>query len=165
MIRRILPLLAPPLLAGCASESGRIPSLAPRAAETHGFEEPAAPPPAVANADPALDARIAEAAARSGEDERGFAAARAAAEAKVAAVGRAPAGSEAWLDGQVALGELDVARAEAGEAVTTLETLAADRAVAGEAPYPALETALAAARARQEEIVRTIAELGARLDR
>ena len=165
MIRPLLPLLAPPLLAGCASESGRIPSLAPRAAESHGFEEPAAPPPAAARPDPALDARIAEAAARSAESERGYVAARAAAKAKVAAAGRAPAGSDAWLDAQVALGELDVARAEAGEAVTSLEQLAADRAVAGEPPYPALETALAAARARQDAVVATIAELNARLSR
>ena len=54
----VLPLLVLPLLGGCVAESGRIPSLAQRAAETHGFEEPAAPPAAVASPDPRLDARI-----------------------------------------------------------------------------------------------------------
>ena len=164
MIARNLSLLALPLLAGCASDGGdRFPSLAPRAAETRGFEEPAAPPPAAIRPDPALDARIAAVSAQAGERMRTFKTARAAAAAKVSGAGAA--GSEAWLNAQVALGELDVARAAAGEDVTTLEQLAADRAVAGEPPYPALDAALAEARARQDAVGAAIGELNGKLSR
>ena len=96
---------------------------------------------------------------------RSFHAARTTAEAKVAPASGAVAGSEAWLDAQVALGELDVQRAAASETVTALEQLAADRAVAGEAAYPALEAALATARADLADTAATIATLNARLRR
>ena len=166
MILRVLPPCAAILIAGCTStEPQGFPSLASRAVERQGFEEPTAPPPSPARPDPALDAKIAAVAARADERGRAFEIAHAAARAKVAAAAPASVGSEPWLDAQVALGELDVARAEASEAVTTLEELAADRAVAGGVTYPALDAAVAEARVRQDAVSAAIADLNARLTR
>ena len=115
--------------------------------------------------DPALDASIAAIASAAAARTPAFAAARTRAPTAVAAAARPPAGSEPWLDAQGALGDLDVLRAEASEAVTTLDQAAADRAVAGEPPYPALDAALANARARLAEIAGASAALAARLTR
>jgi hypothetical protein len=166
MIRWFAPFLLAASLAGCTSGgSDGFPSLAPRATETRGFDEPTPAPATPVRPDPALDARIAEVRARLAERERQVGAARARAESQVTAAKGAAVGSERWLDAQVALGELDVAMSGGGEAVTTLEQLAADRGVAGEPPYPALDAALADARAAQEASAAATAALNARLSR
>ena len=156
MIRTSL-LLSVIALAGCAKDAGRYPSLSPRPVERIGFEEPAAPPPAPVRVDPALDAQIAEATRTGADRESRAREALAEAERQVARAAGAPAGSDAWLDAQIALGTLDGLRAEVGEGLTALEQSAADRGVAGEPPYPTLDDAIERQRS-------TAAALTARID-
>ena len=162
---------APPILlalglAGCAAETtGGYPSLAPRAAEKIGFEEPQVAPAAPAAPDAALDAQIAAATVTLTEKARAFDAAERTASSRAAAARGAPAGSDAWLNAETALGDLDVIRADAGDPLATLEQLAIDRAAALAPPYPALDETLAAARARIEAMSARIAAIQAGLAR
>ena len=147
-------LLSSLTLAACAPDTARYPSLLPRATESQGFAEPAAPPPAVAQPDPALDAQIeslrTERATRAAAFDQAFARAQ-----RLSSAARGAAeGSDAWIDAQTALGELDVARADAREPLATLEQLAADRAVAGLPPYPALASELEATRAAADDMTK-----------
>ena len=143
-LRPLAPVLVAILFAGCAADSTVYPSLAPRAAEKTGFEEPeTAPAPLVA--DPALDARIAAATAKREGAARAFDTAATRVERLARAAQGAAAGSDRWLDAQTALAELDSLRAAHGEAVGELEDLAAQRAQALLPAYPALERARAEA--------------------
>jgi len=161
-----LPILIAFCLAGCASDGGaRYPSLAPRPAEAIGFEEPEAPTPAPSAPDPALDAQIAAATASLAEQARAFHAAERTASSRAAAARGAPAGSEPWLNAKIALGDLDVIRADAGDPLAVLEQLAIDRAVLLAAPYPALDRALADTRAQVAEMTTRIAAIEAGLAR
>jgi len=148
MRRFLVPLLtAAAALPACTDTSDRYPSLLPRAIEGQSLDEPEVEAPTVA-ADPALDARIAEAQARIAEAEAGFVAAAQDAEAKIAvARGTAP-GSDVWMTAQAALGEVGIARSRTLDAIVALEQLAIDRGVAGEPAYPPLETAIDAAVSR-----------------
>ena len=150
----LLPLAA---LAGCAQSTERYPSLSPRQIERMNLDEPAASPPVPARPDPALDARLAEAARADADRDRRVGVALADADRRVAQAAGTPAGSDRWLDAHVALGTLDGLRAEASEALTALEQAAADRGVAGEPPYPALDTAI-------EQLRSAAAGLTARID-
>lgn len=145
-------------LAACAGRDA-YPSLLPRGAETRTFDEPAAPPPAAVVADPALDARIAAGERTLAERVAAFDGAAARTARQVSAAGRSPAGSEAWLDAQIALAELDTLRSSTQELVTDLEEAAQERATALTPDYPALEAALERARAAAAAQVARIAAL------
>jgi len=155
MKRALIPLL---LLAGCAQPSARFPSLLPRAIETRDDSEPMPASPAIA-ADPALDARVATALAALAKTRADFEAQATRAEALVKAAQGKPAGSEQWLDAEVALADLDVLRVQSSSTLTDLETDAIDRAAAGHPPYPALEAARAQAMTQHDDqgtIIRTL---------
>lgn len=162
MKRLIVPLSLMTVLSACAS-SGTYPSLLPRAAERGGFAEPAAPAPAASAPDPALDTQIDAIQRRAGEAASRFDQGAAKAERPVRIAGKAAAGSDAWLDAQTALAGLDVLRAETLEALTDLEQLASERAVALKADYPALGAAIAAARGKADAQAQRIAALQAML--
>ena len=144
-------------------DDGPYPSLAPRAAELKGFEEPDAPPPAPVVADPRLDAEVAGLSARLAKAAGAFATAARAATAAGARARGAAAGSEPWIAAQLALAELDVLRTETSETVTDLDQLAIARATTLAPDYPALETARAEARAEADREAATIARIGAGL--
>ncbi|WBH16227.1 hypothetical protein [Sphingomonas radiodurans] len=160
MLLRSLPALSIAVLSltACAGREA-YPSLLPRTAETRTFDEPAAPPPAAVVADPALDARIATAERMLSERAAAFDAAAARAARQVTAAGRSPAGSEAWLDAQVALAELDTLRSSTQELVTDLEEVAAERATALTPDYPALDAAIERVRVAAAAQVARIAAL------
>ncbi|MEH3047586.1 hypothetical protein [Sphingomonas adhaesiva] len=149
--------------AGCSADTAGYPSLAPRPAETIGFEEPAAPPPAPVQADPVLDARVAAAVAKRTAAARAFDTGADRAEAQARAARGASVGSDRWLDAQAALAELDSLRAAHGDALGPLEDLAAERAVALQPAYPALERALAEARTAAATQTRRIDAIAAML--
>ncbi|UYY58948.1 hypothetical protein [Sphingomonas sp. S2-65] len=138
-MRRLVPLLAIGLSA-CADPTGPYPSLLPRAVEKQNLAEPERRAP-VAVADPALDARIATISASLDDAEKRFASAARDAEAKVAVARGLAAGSERWLDAQVALSTLDALRAPVTTLQTDLETLVIERGASGQPPYPALQEA------------------------
>jgi hypothetical protein len=155
-------LLTPPLLgllASACAVSDSYPSLLPRAAEKQSLAEPVAPAPEAAVADPALDVQIAQALRTLQERTAAFDAAATRAATRVAAAGRSPAGSEAWLDAQVALAELDTARSATLDVVSTLDDLAGTRAMALAPDYPALTAALDRARAKGDAQRARIIEL------
>ena len=127
------------LVSGCAGQ-GEFPSLAPRAVERElsGAAVPpcatdpqqpalaAPPPPAPLPDDPRLRARITELAARARSGEREFNAALPAARAKVAQAGQA--GSDPWIDAQIAVSRLEAARSATSTALAELDALATARA-------------------------------------
>lgn len=162
MKRFFAPLTLSILITACASPDA-YPSLLPRGSERGGFEEPAAPPPVAVAADPALDARIAAVGRKATDAATRFDAAATKAERTVIAASGAATGSDAWLDAQTALADLDVLRAESLEGLTDLEQLASERALALTAAYPALDAAVATARTSVNEQAKRIAALQAML--
>lgn len=157
---RHVPFLALLLLAGgCARDADSFPSLRPRAAEKLSFDEPARSAPAPVQADPVLDARIADQAKRLASVVSGFDADAAKAERAAAAARGQPVGAEAWLDAQSALATLDDWRAQTSALVTDVEQLSVERAATLAAPYPALadlSERTEAELARQDETIRRI---------
>lgn len=134
------------LLAGCAAAGDDFPSLQPRAIERRSDAEPTTVTP-VAAPDAGLNATLAAAegklaAARAAFDTTDRASARRIAAAKGRAVG-----SDAWLDAQVALAELDEHRSRVLDQLADLEQAAVARAADGLPPYPALDAVHAAAEA------------------
>lgn len=161
---RPLALLAPlSLLAACASDPTVYPSLAPRPVEKLGFAEPVTAPAAPAAQDPALDGELAAIVAKGSAAARDFdrAATRAATLARAAK--GAKVGSDAWIAAQTAIADLDALRSSHGDTVGTLDDLASGRAAALQPPYPALEQALANARATAEAQTARIDALAASL--
>lgn len=160
MTRASLPLAALlALLSGCTSPA-RGPSLLPRAVEGRSNAEPIRPTP-VATPDPALDAQVAD-------RTRAFTQAAEAFERQATTLGPAVArgraareGSDAWVAGQLALGELSQARAAVEAGVSALEELAIAREAARLPPYPALDRALTDAATRMERIAASDAALRA----
>ncbi|NWM25081.1 hypothetical protein, partial [Escherichia coli] len=73
---------------------------------------------------------------------KAFAAGAQETEAKIAVSRGLPQGSEAWLQAQVAMGELAELRRPAVSALSDLEEMATQRGVDGLAPYPALDAAI-----------------------
>lgn len=144
---RSLPLFAPvalvAALAGCTRSPDGYPSLLPRPIEAQSLAEPQRPVP-VATPDATLDTRIAELTASLAAGNQRFAAAAQEAEAKVAVARGVPEGSETWLDAQAALSTLESLRAPTLLALADLEGMVIERGKAGQPPYPALESAVAA---------------------
>lgn len=147
MLRPLATLTPLAFLAACASDPTVYPSLAPRAVEKFGFAEPAAPPAAPATQDPALDRKLAEIVAKGATAARDFDRAAARAETLARAARGAKVGSDAWIAAQTAIADLDALRSSYGDAVGALDDLASARAAALQPAYPALEQALADARA------------------
>lgn len=141
--------LASLLLAGCAGPEG-FPSLAQRPIESRPETIPAPPEP-VAAPDPALDGQIAELTAALAAAASAFRTAAARVERSVLAGRTGGVGSEAWITAQTALSAMEGARASSTAALVDLEQLAIARAAAGLPPYPALQTALAAAEEQARE--------------
>jgi len=156
------PLLAALLVtvAGCARADVDSPSLSPRAVERLGFAEPEVTP-AVARADPALDAGIAGLRTRLAAAARGFDTAATAAGRAATRAGARTTGSEAWLDAQSALAQTDDWRAQTTTLAGEIDALAVARVTAGDAPYPALAEAAAAARAEADRQEREAGRLQA----
>ena len=131
-----------PALVGCVAEDG-FPSLAQRPAELdRSIEEPVRPRFDVPS-DPALRVRIAALVDQARGGDRDFAAASGPAEA---AVGRAGgAGSESWVEAQLAVSRLEASRTATSRALAELDQLALARAeVATSAEdFAAIEAALA----------------------
>ena len=149
--------------AGCAGTNTTFPSLAPRAVEKRGLEEPALQPAAAVAADPSLDREIGELDTRLRSIEEGFAKAAAEAERKGnAARGRAT-GTEPWLEAQTALAALDDWRAQASALATDVEQLAITRAAALAPAYPALTALGDRAEAEAARQAETIARIQAML--
>ncbi|MDB5696703.1 MAG: hypothetical protein JWN21_2246 [Sphingomonas bacterium] len=160
---KMLPLLCALPLAGCAVDRAGYPSLAPRAAERLGFNEPAIAAPAPLVADPALNARLATLATTLATVTKGFDADAARAR-RAAGVGTArTVGSDAWLDAQSALAVLDDWRAQASALATELEALAGERAASVGTPYPALDRLRERASAEAGRQSAGIAAIGATL--
>jgi len=125
------------LLAGCAGENGRYPSLAIRPGErvTGTFEpsapaSPAAPAP-VASAD--LVTRLAQLEEQAKVAHAGFVTATPRAAALAGKASGSALGSESWADAAVALGELDSARSNAAITLGDLDLLYADATMAKDA--------------------------------
>ena len=158
ILRRLLPLL--PLLAtACARDTTVYPSLAPRAVEKRGWDEPPAPVAMPSRADPALAARI-------DEQKEALSSAATAFEtgaSRVAALASAArgdaVGGERWIAAQTALADLDGLRARTLDSQGVLGQLARDRAVAGQPDDPALDAANAAADAQLDRQTQRIARL------
>lgn len=148
-MRRLLLCLA---LTGCVDTNTRYPTLLPRAIEKTSLDEPVLPPAPPVAADPALDARIAELERQGVEALKAFATAAQEAETKVALAKGATEGSDVWLNAQLSLAGLDVARQPFASQQSELEQMAVDRATSGQPPYPALERAIANARACTEQV-------------
>lgn len=164
MIRTISALLIPILLSGgCARDDGAYPSLALRAIEKLGFDEPDAPPPVPVVADPELDVDVAAAGARLDKAEADFTGALGGVEAAARAARGAAAGSEAWITAQTALAELDGTRAEVSEVLSNLDDLAIARAATLAPAYPALEAARVRVRAELARQQGAIARIGSGL--
>lgn len=147
MLRAPAPLAPLCLLAACASDPTVYPSLAPRPVEKLGFAEPATPPPAPAAQDPALDGKLAAITVKGATAARDFDRAAARAETLARAAKGAKVGSDAWIAAQTAIADLDALRSSYGDSVGALDELAGTRAAALQPAYPALEQALAEARA------------------
>ncbi len=150
------------VVTACAAPQGDYPSLLPRPIEKISLAEPVRPMP-VATPDAALDARIATLAAAVASANGKFEAAVARARPAIRTGAGKAEGSEAWLGGQVALAQLDVARTDIDSPLADLERLAIDRAAAGQPPYPALDAAVQRATQTATAQRATIAELSARL--
>lgn len=160
-------LALPPLilalpLAGCVQSDAKYPSLLPRAIESQSTAEPDRPVAPVA-ADPALDKKIAEITATLDGAQTAFAAAARDTEAKIAVARGLSEGSEPWIDAQVALGNLDMVRSQATDALAALEALAIERGRGGQPPYPALQAAIERATALAADQAKRIKALEAAL--
>lgn len=143
MSRLTLPLASAILLLvlapGCARDDRAYPSLAPRAVEALGFAEPETKQPDV-SPDPTLDTKIAEQRQSLARVAKGFTAAAAAAEATAGRAKGQAVGTDAWLDAQSRLAELDDWRAQASALVTDTDQMIADRAAALAPIYSPLAT-------------------------
>ena len=151
------------LATACAeTNSGRYPSLLPRAIETRGDAEPVAAAPVV-EPDPTLDAQVAGSLAALAGNEKDFATAATRADAMARAAKGDKAGGERWIEAQTALAELDTYRATGLGIVTDLEEAALARAADGKPPYPALDAAQVTAQAALEAETTKIQALQASL--
>jgi hypothetical protein len=107
------------LTSGCA-KMGEFPSLAKRPFETGGA--PAANAPAITTTpDPALPARLAAITSKARSGETAFATNYNAALRTVSAAGGASAGSEAWIEAQLAISRLEPLRSPAQSALLSVD--------------------------------------------
>lgn len=144
-------------LSACSRDTTRYPSLAPRAVEKLGFAEPEVPV-VEAKPDPALDAKIAEFGVKLDRLAKGFAGDAAKADAAAAKAKGKAVGSDAWLDAQTALAQLDDWRAQTSSLLSDIDVIAADRAAKLAPAYPALG-------AVRERIAAEAAKQAATIDR
>lgn len=149
-------------LSACTKDTTRYPSLAPRAVEKLGFAEPEVPV-VEAKPDPALDAKIAEFGTRLDRIAKGFGDDAAKAEAAGARARGKAVGSDAWLDAQTALAQLDDWRAQTSSLLSDIDVIAADRAAKLEPAYPALGALRARVATESERQIATIDRLSAAL--
>lgn len=149
---------------GCAPmpDSSRFPSLLPRPIESRS-DAVETPPPAVATPDPALDSRMTELRRALDDAGRGFDTGYARADRLANSARGSRAGSDAWLDAQIALAELDVLRTDTRLAIADLEQLEADRALELAPDYPGLAALIATAKAQEARQNDRIASVEARL--
>ena len=124
-------------LGGCTADTTIYPSLQPRPIEGRSDAEPVVETP-VAAPDPALDAKVKRAADTLATERAAFDAVAQTTTPRIRAGARAAQGSDAWLNAQTALAELDEHRARMLDLLGELEQLAIARATEGVAPYPAL---------------------------
>lgn len=164
MSRTGFSLLIVALASGCTppADSGRFPSLLPRAIESRS-DAVVLPPVKVATPDPALDARLAELERALANATRAFDAGFARANRLANAARGVSAGGDAWLDAQIALAELDVLRTDTRLAIADLEQLTVDRALELEPDYPALTALIETAKAQESRQNERIASVEARL--
>ena len=162
-MNRLPALLIFAALPACTREEGSYPSLSPRPVEKLGFEEPMATPPSPVRVDPALDLEVAAGSARLEKAASDFARAADRAQAAATRARGAATGTEAWIEAQTALAELDGLRAETSEVLSDLERLAIDRAATLAPDYPALQEALERARTELQREDATIRRLGSAL--
>lgn len=157
-------LLIAALGTGCAPmpDSSRFPSLLPRPIESRS-DAVETPPPAVATPDPTLDARLVELRRALDDAGRAFDTGYARADRLANAARGSRAGSDAWLDAQIALAELDVLRTDTRLRIADLEQLEADRALELAPEYPTLTALVATAKAQEARQNERIASVEARL--
>ncbi|TKD50142.1 hypothetical protein [Sphingomonas baiyangensis] len=144
--------------AGCSAPDDRYPSLLPRAIEKTSFADPVRPVRESAP-DPALELKIGEQQAALAEAVRTFDAASARAQTLATRAAGAAAGSEPWIEAQVALAELDTLRSATAAVLGDTEKLATDRALSGQPAYPALDRLLSAQRAAVAAQIERIAAI------
>ncbi|MBN8807291.1 MAG: hypothetical protein J0I47_03495 [Sphingomonas sp.] len=126
----------------CAQETSKYPSLAVRPVELRSDEEPVTTPVA-ATPDATLDAKLATMAATAATNKRDFDAAATKADNATKARGAIEQGSDAWLNAQAGLAELDALHGDLLGLASDYERMATDRAQAGDPPYPTLDAAQA----------------------
>ena len=118
------------LLLGACSAASTGPSLAPRAVERRGMEEPVATPVAARAADAALRARIDAALAEVRRGQSGFSDLLSRTEAAASAAGAA--GSESWVSAEQLLSALENARGPSPAGLAEIDSLLTTRLAAGE---------------------------------
>jgi len=157
-------LLLSALVGGCAPmpDRDRFPSLLPRPIESRS-DAVQTPPPSVATPDPALDARLIELRGALDDAGRAFDTGYIRADRLANAARGSSAGSDAWLDAQIALAELDVLRTDTRLRIADLEQLTIDRALELAPDYPTLTALIEAAKAQEAEQDKRIASVEARL--
>ena len=154
-MRRPPPIVLPflvmiPALGGCVGAQEAFPSLALRPAEIgRSTEEPVRPAVEVPS-DPALRARLSALVEQARAGERDFSAMLGGADAAVARAGGA--GSEAWVEAQLAVSRLEAARTATTRALAELDQLALARAqvATSREDFAAIEAALAEVEAMAE---------------
>lgn len=135
---RLLLLVALIALSACSAQAGRYPSLLPREVEKHRDTPEPVRPAAVAQADAAIDSRLAAFDHATTEAAAAFPAAAERATAATRAAAGASIGSEAWLTAQSALADLDAIRAQDLTTLSEIDDMLIDRGTNGAAAYPAL---------------------------
>jgi hypothetical protein len=125
-------------LAACTEAPGAYPSLALRPIESRSNAEPEVVTP-VAAPDAELDKKIATIGTKLSASEAAFAASAATAETAARTPAAQAVGSNEWVRAESALADLDSLRVDTLGAVTDLDQLSAERGVAGDPVYPALE--------------------------
>jgi hypothetical protein len=148
---------------GCVEQrSSTYPSLLPRPIESRSDAEPAVVTPVV-EPDPATDRIVAASLTAVQTSKRDFAIAATRAESLAKIAKGDPVGGERWIEAQTALADLDIFHAQSLSVVTDLEQAELARAADGKPPYPALESAHAAAQAELDAQTATVARLQALL--
>ena len=149
-MKRLFPLACAALLTtGCAGQdTSRYPSLLPRPIESRSDAEPAPAPPAPVTPDAPTDAKLATLRTTLADAATGFASAADRADQTAQAAKGQPAGSEAWINAETALAELDGYRATTSAALTDIEEMAIERATAQQPEYPGIEALRSAAAAQ-----------------
>lgn len=115
-------------LAGCAKDTGEYPSLERRPIERAGAIGAPTPPPPPAPLSPELSARLDTLAAQARAAHARFVDQLPAARRRIREGSRAPIGSDAWGDAQVALASLQSARSQTMLPLADLDLLLTERA-------------------------------------